>query len=156
MFGHRFFGNAFFSPHYFGPADQSAAVPQVLNYGVMRRRREEYEAQRREAESLDEFAHEVAARIDEGLPEPLRPVDTPEPVSPGAGALDAATLALSRAAEALTRDETAAARIAVTVEAQLRRSAPPRITQPSVAAIVTALCDDDDEEEAILALLLAA
>lgn len=156
MFGHGYFGSGYFGPSYFGPAGQSAALPQVLNYGVMRRRREEYEAQRREAESLDEFAHDIAARIDEGLPEPLRPVDEPEPASPGADELAAAALALSRAAEALATDQTAAARIAAAVEAQLRRSASPRLVAPSVAAIVTALCDDDDEEEAILALLLAA
>lgn len=142
MFGHRYFGARYFGPHYFGPAGESAAVAQVLNYGVMRRRREEYE--RREQEAADEFAHEIAARIDEGLPEPLRPVDELEPASPGADELDAATLALSRAAEALTRNETA--RIAAAVEARVR----------SAAAIVTALCDEDDEEEAILALLLAA
>lgn len=126
------------------PGSNGAVGVQVLNYGVMRRRREEYEAQRREAESLGEFAHEIAVRIDEGLPESLRPVEEPEPASPGAAALDAAMLALSRAAEALATDEAAAARIAAAVEAKVRRAA------------ALSDYDDDDDEEAILALLLAA
>lgn len=166
MYGHAFFGKVYFSPHYFGPADQTAAGVQVLNYGVMRRRREEYE--RREEDAAEEFAHEIAAAIEEGLPEPLRPVAEPERASPGADALEAAALALSRVPEALATDEAVTARIAAAIEARLRGE---RVAEAAPveddydddeAAILTLLLAplvpiaNDDDEEALLALLLAA
>lgn len=158
MFGHRFFGGKYFSPHFFGPADQTAAGIQVLNYGVMRRRREEYE--RREQESLQEIAQDIAAAIDEGLPEPLRP----EPAPPETNEPEFEPLALAPSHEAVT------ARAAAEIEARLRAEIPAPAEIESVeedydddeAAILTLLLAplvpiaNDDDEEALLALLLAA
>lgn len=135
----------------FAARSPSAVGVQVLNYGVMRRRREEYE--RREEEALREFAQDIAEGIDEGLPEPLRPSHEPEPAPPGAEALEAAALALSRVPAALATDETVTARIAVEIEARLRGVAPRSVAKSAIAA---ALDDYDDEEESMLALLLAA
>lgn len=137
MFGHRFFGKAYFSPHYFGPADQTAAGIQILNYGVMRRHREEYE--RRERESRQEIAQDIAASIDEGLPEPLRP----ERPSPETNTPDFAPLPPAPSHEAV------AARVAAEIEARLRAEIP-------APAEIAAIEDDyDDDEVAILTLLLA-
>lgn len=158
MFGHGFFGASYFGPSYFGPTDQSEVAAQVLNYGVMRRRREEYE--RREQESLQEIAQDIAAAIDEGLPEPLRP----EPASPETNEPDFAPLPLPPSHEAVT------ARAAAEIEARLRAEIPAPAEIAAIeddydddeAAILTLLLAplvpvaNDDDEEALLALLLAA
>jgi hypothetical protein len=98
---------------------------QVLNYGVWRRLREEYERLAREEEAEERVAREIAAAIDEGLPEEARPVDEPEP-------------------EPLRDQELAAASFA-----QVTAAIASRVEERVLAAL------SDDDEEAALILLLA-